>query len=77
MTIVGGDKPALLTADSDTSEVDEAYIIAKATALAFASQAGGPQTDPDDLDNRAGFWMAQAARAQRSFPMLTNIRQVA
>jgi len=77
LKIVGGDKPALLTADSDTSEVDEAYIIAKATALAFASQAGGPQTDPDDLDNRAGFWMAQAARAQRSFPMLTNIRQVA
>jgi len=77
LKLVGGDKPSLLTSDSATSEVDEAYIIAKATALAFASQAGGPQTDPDDLDNRAGFWMAQAARAQRSFPMLTNIRQVA
>ena len=77
LKIVGGDKPALMTADSDTSEVDEQYIIAKATALAFASQSGGPQTDPDNKNNMAGFWMAQASRAQRSFPLLTNIRQVA
>ena len=77
LKVVGGDKPALMTADSDTSEVDESYIIAKATALAFASQSGGPATDPDDRDNMAGFWMQQAAIAQRAFPMLTNIRQVA
>ena len=77
LKIVGGDKPALLTADSDTSEVDEQYLIAKATALAFAAASGGPQTDPDDKNNMAGFWMAQASRAERSFPMLTNIRQVA
>ena len=77
LKIVGGDKPALMTADSDTSEVDESYIIAKATALAFAAASGGPQTDPDNKNNMAGFWMAQAARAQRAFPILTNIRQVA
>ena len=77
LKIVGGDKPALMTADSDTSEVDESYIIAKATALAFAAASGGPQTDPDNKNNMAGFWMAQASRAQRAFPILTNIRQVA
>jgi len=77
LKIVGGDKPALMTADSDTSEVDESYIIAKATALAFAAASGGPQTDPDNKNNMAGFWMAQAARAQRAFPILTNVRQVA
>ena len=77
LKIVGGDKPALMTADSDTSEVDEQYLIAKATALAFAAASGGPQTDPDNKNNMAGFWMAQASRAQRAFPLLTNIRQVA
>ena len=77
LKLVGGDTPALMTSDSDTSEIDEQYIIARATALAFASQSGGPQTDPDNKNNMAGFWMAQAASARRAFPMLTNIRQVA
>lgn len=78
LKLVGGDKPALLTSDSDTSEIDEQYIIAKATALAFASQSGGPQTDPDDRDNMAGFWDAQASRAwRRAFPFKTNHRMVA
>jgi len=77
LKIVGGDKPALMTSDSDTSEVDEQYIIARSMALAYASRSGGPQTDPDNKNNMAGFWMAQAARAQRAFPILTNVRQVA
>jgi len=66
-----------MTSDSDTSEVDEQYIIARSMALAYASRSGGPQTDPDNKNNMAGFWMAQAARAQRAFPILTNVRQVA
>ena len=77
LKIVGGDKPALMTSDSDTSEVDEQYIIARSMALAYASRSGGPQTDPDNKNNMAGFWMAQATRAQRAFPILTNVRQVA
>ena len=76
LKIVGGDKPALLTADSDTSELDEQYLIATATALAFASASGGPNTDPDNKNNMAGFWMAKSAQAKRQIPFLTDIRLV-
>jgi hypothetical protein len=76
LKIVGGDKPALLTSDSDTSEIDEQYIIARATALAFASASGGPNTDPDNKNNMAGFWMGMSSSARRSFPALTDIRLV-
>ena len=76
LKIVGGDKPALLTADSDTSELDEQYLIATATALAFASASGGPNTDPDNKNNMAGFWMAKSAQAKRQIPLLTDVRLV-
>ena len=76
LKIVGGDKPALLTADTDTSEIDEQYIIARATALAFASASGGPTTDPDNKNNMAGFWMGMSQQAKRQIPLLTNVRLV-
>jgi len=76
LKIVGGDKPALLTADTDTSELDEQYIIARATALAFASASGGPATDPDNKNNMAGFWMGMSQQAKRQIPFLTDIRLV-
>ena len=76
LKLVGGDKPSLLTSDSDTSEIDEQYIIARATALAFASASGGPQTDPDNKNNMAGFWMGLSSSARRAFPLLTNVRLV-
>ena len=76
LKLVGGDKPALLTSDSDTSEIDEQYIIARTTALAFASASGGPNTDPDNKNNMAGFWMGLAQQARRAFPILTDVRLV-
>ena len=76
LKIIGGDKPTLLTSDSATSEIDEQYIIARATALSFASTSGGPGTDPDAKNNRAGFWFGMAAAAKRAFPMLANVRLV-
>ena len=76
LKIVGGDKPALLTADTDTSELDEQYLIARATALAFASASGGPATDPDNKNTMAGFWMGMSQQAKRQIPLLTNIRLV-
>ena len=76
LKIVGGDKPALLTTETATSEVDEQYIIARATALAFAATSGGPSTDPDDKNNMAGFWMGMSQQARRSFPLLTDVRMV-
>ena len=74
--ITGGDKPALMTADTDTSEIDENYIIAQATSLAFLSKSGGPSTDPDAKRQISAFWTDQAQRARRAFPMLANVRTV-
>jgi len=76
LKLVGGDKPALLTTDSATSEIDEQYVISRATALAFASASGGPNTDPDNKNNMAGFWMGVSAAARRAFPLLTDVRLV-
>ena len=74
--IVGGDKPALLTADSSTTEIDEDYIIANTITLAVLSSSGGPSTDPDAKRQLAAFWSDQAQRARRAFPMLVNVRSV-
>ena len=74
--IVGGDKPALLTADSSATEIDEDYIIANAIALALMSTSGGQSTDPDAKRQLAAFWSDQAQRARRAFPMLVNVRAV-
>jgi hypothetical protein len=76
LKIVGGDKPALMTADTATSEIDEQYIIARATALAFAATSGGANTDPDDRNNMAGFWMGMSQQAKRQIPFLTDVRLV-
>lgn len=39
--ITGGDKPALLTADSSTTEIDEDYIISQSITLALLASSGG------------------------------------
>ena len=74
--ITGGDKPALLTADSSTTEIDEDYIISQSITLALLASSGGPQTDPDARRQLSAFWSAQAQRARRAFPMLANVRSV-
>ena len=74
--ITGGDKPALLTADSSTTEIDEDYIISQSITLALLASSGGPQTDPDARRQISAFWSDQAQRARRAFPMLANVRSV-
>ena len=74
--ITGGDKPALLTADSSTTEIDEDYIISQSITLALLASSGGPQTDPDARRQLSAFWSDQAQRARRAFPMLANVRSV-
>ena len=76
LKIVGGDKPVLLTSASATSEINEQFIIARATGLALASNSGGPATDPDNLNSKAGFWMGMSNAAKKAFPLLTNVRLV-
>jgi hypothetical protein len=74
--ITGGDKPALLTADSTATEIDEDFIVASAVNLALLSSSGGPGTDPDAKRQLSAYWAAQAERARRAFPMLVNVRPV-
>jgi len=76
MKITGGDKPALMTADSDTTEIDEDYVISQAVTLALLATSGGPGTDPDARRQLSAFWSEQATRARRAFPMLANVRSV-
>ena len=74
--ITGGDKPALLTTDSGTTEVGDSYIIATAAALALISSSGGPATDPDAKRQLSAYWAAQAERERNAFPMLVNARTI-
>jgi len=74
--ITGGDKPALLTSDSGTTEVGDSYIIATAVALALISSSGGPSTDPDARRQLSAYWAAQAERERNAFPMLVNARTI-
>ena len=76
LKIVGGDKPVLLSADSTPNEIDDNYVIERATALAFASSSGGPSNDPDARRQQSAFWMAMSESSKRRFPMLTNVRTV-
>ena len=76
LKITGGDKPALLSADSGTSEIDDSYIIARATGLAFASASGGANTDPDQLRQQSAFWLGLAEQSKRAFPLLITGRAV-
>ena len=74
LKIQGGDKPALLSTETATSEIDDSYIIARATALAFAANSGGASTDPDQRRQQAAFWFGLAEQSKRAFPtMITCI----
>jgi hypothetical protein len=74
--LTGGDKPALLASDSDTTEISEEYIIAQSITTALLSASGGPATDPDAKRQLSTYWTQQAERSRRGFPMLVNIRSV-
>ena len=70
--LVGGDEPALLSADSTANEVSDDYVIAKATALALS--AYGPENER--TERQIAMWEARASQAYRRLPMLTNVREV-
>ena len=76
LKIEGGDKPALLTADTTATEIDDSYIIARATALALSANSGGPNTDPDNHRQQAAFWFGMSQQSQQNFPMLNNVRTI-
>ena len=74
--ITGGDKPALMTSDSDVTEINDHYVVSMATALALISSSGGPATDPDARRQLSAYWAAAAERERNAFPMLVNVRTV-
>ena len=66
----------MLSADAGISEIDDAYIIARATALSYAAASGGPNVDPDAKRQQAAFWFGLAEQAKRAFPILITGRVV-
>ena len=76
LKIQGGDKPALLSSDAATTEIDDSYIIAMATSLAFAATSGGAATDPDQNRQQASYWYGLAQSAKRAFPTMVTGRWV-
>lgn len=76
LKLVGGDKPALLAADSDVTEVPEDYIIARATALLLMSGLGAPGLESQARSQQAGFWATQAEQAKKAMTMNEDVRDV-
>jgi len=74
LRLTGGDQPAIMTADSSTCEIDEGYVIARATALALSASWGLP--DPGEARRMAQFWMALSEQAKARMPMLQGVRTV-
>jgi hypothetical protein len=73
LKLIGGTKPALLTAETTECTVDDWYVIARATALALQ---GTPAGDPGENRRMATQWLSLAELAWRSLPMLQNVRTV-
>jgi hypothetical protein len=71
LKIIGGDKPALLSADTEISEVPDAFIIARATARALAAAPAS-----EENRNQSGFWERIGNGYFNRMPMLTNVRIV-
>ena len=76
LKLTGGDKPALLTTETATCEIDDGYVINKATALALSAASGGPATDPDAKRQQAAFYYGMSEQNKRAFPFLINVRTI-
>ena len=76
LKLVGGDKPAVIAADSTSNEIDDEYVIADATSRALMGYSGGSFTDAEERRNLAAFWRGHAEKRWRAMPMLVNVRKV-
>ena len=74
LRLTGGDQPAIMSADSSTCEIDEGYVVARATALTLSSAWGLP--DPGEARRMAQFWMALSEQAKARMPILQGVRTV-
>jgi len=76
LKLTGGDEPALLSSDTATTEIDDSYVISRATSIALLAASAGPATDPDALRQQASFEFGLSEQAKRRFPILMNVRTV-
>ena len=76
LKLTGGDNPVLLNADATVAEVDEQYIIQRATALALEAKAGGSSDDQRANLVRAERRHKRADEAEGGFPALQGVRKV-
>ena len=74
LRLTGGDQPAIMTADTSTCEIDEGYVVARATALALSASWGLPA--PGEARRMAQFWMALSEQAKARMPILQGVRTV-
>lgn len=76
LKLTGGDNPALLSADATTNEIDDEFVIARATQRTLLAYGAGPATDPEQLRQLASYWGGIADRAKAALPWLVNVRVV-
>jgi hypothetical protein len=74
--LIGGDVPLIPTSDASVNEIDDQFVIAKATALGLLGGSVGRDLDPDDRRQLGQYWDVVAERRRRAFPSLQNVRQV-
>lgn len=73
LKLVGGDAPALLSADSDVNEVDDLFVIYKATELAYDSKV----LENKEYARQAAKFRLLAEGRRKYLPRLQGARKVA
>lgn len=68
LKLVGGNTPALLTADATANQIDDDYVIARATERTLLAWGGGSSTDPDDRRSLAAYWGKRADQSKARLP---------
>lgn len=75
--LIGGNKPAELTADTTVCEVPDDFIVNWVSGMMSLSEGAGSSTDPDDNFRRGQMWVAMAEQALRGIHLPPNARLVA
>ena len=89
LKLTGGSKPTLLSiaatgataavaaaADAAVCDINEQFVIARATELTLLAVGGGPSVDPDAFRALASYWHGMAEAAKLSLGILTDARIV-
>ena len=72
LKLVGGDAPALLTSDAATCEIDDSYVIARATELALLSAVNSKP----EYGQMARIWNDQVEKSKKGLHRLRGARKV-